>query len=140
MGRSCRYGCRQCATEKCTEPSDALVTLTMYAPLGATAVEDAGTRARAFQESEPAPQSCRPPRLSNAARSMASFPDALLDVIVPLQRNRSLRSFSARLNFPFLIGIRKPWKLNSVVITSPVTGHRAIWLMKIGSNIGPLAV
>ncbi len=78
--------------------------------------------------------------LSNAAKSMCSFPDAPFDVTVPFQPNRSLRSFSTRLNFPFFIGTWNPSKLNSTLITLPVAGQRETWLMKNGSNFGPLAV
>jgi hypothetical protein len=78
--------------------------------------------------------------LSNAARSKDSVPDAFVDVTVPLQLNRSEMSFSTKLNFPFLIGIWNPEKLNPIVITSPVTGQRSIMVVKNGSNFGPPAV
>src|SRR5215469_16335631 len=111
----------------------------MYVALGVP-VAAAGTRALEVHESEPAPQSWRPPWLSNAAKSMCSFPEAPVDVTVPLQPNRSPRSFSTRLNFPFFIGIWKPSKLNSTLIELPVAGQRETWLMKNGSNFGPLEV
>jgi hypothetical protein len=109
--------CHQWVIEKCTVPFDRFVTLTTNDAPRATGAEDAGTRRLAFHESEPVPQSCRRPLLVNAARSYDSFPDVFVGVIVPLQRNRSARSFNTRLNFPFLMGVWNPWKDNWVLIT-----------------------
>ena len=61
-------------------------------------------------------------------------------VTVPLQLNRSEMSFSDRLNFPFLMGIWNPTKLNPTVIVLPVAGQRSTMVVKNGSNFGPLAV
>src|SRR5689334_13677911 len=50
--------------------------------------------------------------------------------MVPLQVKRSERSLSEMLNFPFLIGIWKPKKLNSMVIRLPVAGQLVTMVVK----------
>jgi hypothetical protein len=45
--------------------------------------------------------------------------------MVPFQLNRSEMSFRLKLNFPFLMGIWNPTKLNEMVNVSPVTGQRS---------------